>query len=50
MSIAWMAQGIGGVAGNTKYSYLVMSVMGLVLALNGMYISDECEQTGSEDN
>ena len=59
MSIAWMAQGIGGVAGcilggvmtengTTRYSYLIMSIMGLVLALNGLYLSAECEREEQE--
>jgi predicted MFS family arabinose efflux permease len=61
MSIAWMAQGIGGVAGcvlggymtengTTKYSYLIMSIMGLVLALNGMLLSKECERDDQEES
>ena len=55
MSLAWMAQGFGGVIGcllggymtqycHPKYSFLIFSVMGLVLAVSGCFLSKECEQ------
>lgn len=54
MSLAWIANGIGGVAGcllggymtqycHPKYSFLIFSIMGLVLALCGLGLSSESE-------
>lgn len=54
MSLAWIANGLGGVAGcllggymtqycHPKYSFLIFSIMGLMLALCGLSLSDECE-------
>lgn len=54
MSLAWMTQGVGGVAGcllggymtqycHPKYTFLIFSVMGLVLAVSGLFLSKECE-------
>lgn len=54
MSLAWIANGLGGVAGcllggymtqycHPKYSFLIFSIMGLILALCGLGLSAECE-------
>ena len=59
MSLAWMTQGIGGVIGcllggymtqycHPKYSFLIFSVMGLVLAISGLFLSKECEMDEQE--
>jgi len=53
-SVAWMGQGLGGVAGcilggymteygHPKYSFLIMSIMGVLIAVNGMFLTNECE-------
>lgn len=54
MSLAWIAQGFGGVAGcllggyvtqywHPKYSFLIFSIMGLILAICGLTLGKQCE-------
>jgi MFS family permease len=55
MSIAWFSQGIGGITGcvvggylteycDPKWTYLIMSIMGFIIAINGMFLTQECEE------
>lgn len=60
MSVAWLAQGIGGVTGcvlggyiteygNPKTAYIIMSVMGLIIGMNGLFLTQECEEAEDQE-
>jgi len=55
MSVAWMAMGVGGVAGcvaggymtqycHPRYTFLAISLMGLIIALIGSTLTKESEK------
>ena len=54
IAFSWLATGIGGILGSfasgiltqyyhPKYSFMLYSFMGLVVAVNGMYLTEESE-------
>lgn len=60
MSVAWLAQGVGGVTGcvlggyiteygNPKTAYIIMSIMGLIIGLNGLFLTQECEEAEDQE-
>lgn len=60
MAVAWMAMGVGGVIGcmaggyltqysHPKYTFLIVSGMGLIIALIGTALTKEAEQNEVED-
>ena len=60
MSIAWMAMGVGGVSGcvaggyltqycHPKYTFVIVSIVGLIIALIGTTLTKESEKAGEDD-
>lgn len=59
MSVAWMAMGVGGMIGccgggyltqysHPKYTFLIVSFMGLIIAAIGTALTKEAEQNEAE--
>jgi len=61
IAFSWLATGLGGILGSfasgiltqyyhPKYSFLLYSFMGLVVAFNGLYLDEESEQDHNENS